>query len=127
MTPTLVWSRTFFPTSRDVVPKDAPVEILPDEIAERVTRARSGYAERVGQERLDHNRWMADRTAEVVAALRAATLNAAEFRGEGGLEGQVRAGGKTDLVLVSDDPLVDIRATRRVRRVWRSGTLVFRR
>ena len=56
-------------------------------------------------------------------ALRAATVNGARALGLGERLGTVEAGKWADLVVVRGDPLVDIRATRRVALVVRSGTL----
>jgi len=41
--------------------------------------------------------------------------------------GRVAVGLRADLVLVSDDPLTDITATRSIRQIWRGGTPVDRR
>lgn len=59
-------------------------------------------------------------------ALRAATLGAAEAFGLGD-RGVVEVGKRADLLLVEGNPLADIRATRRIRRVWCAGVEVDRR
>lgn len=55
-----------------------------------------------------------------VAALRAATSGPAGVFGLGD-RGAVRPGLRADLVLLDGDPLTDIRATRRIRRIWCGG------
>ncbi len=60
-----------------------------------------------------------------VAALRAATANAADaFRLAG--RGRIAKGALADLVLVDGDPTADVRATRRIVSVWRAGVAVDR-
>jgi imidazolonepropionase-like amidohydrolase len=55
-----------------------------------------------------------------VEALRAATVLAARYFNLGH-RGAIETGLRADLVLLDGDPLVDIRATRRIRRVWCHG------
>lgn len=56
-------------------------------------------------------------------AIQAATLNAARFFGEAEEFGTVEAGKRADLVLISGDPLVDIRNTQRIEAVVFDGRL----
>jgi imidazolonepropionase-like amidohydrolase len=56
--------------------------------------------------------------------LRAATVNAADLLGVRGELGSLEAGKSADIVLLSGDPLVDIRAVERVEAVFRSGALL---
>ncbi len=60
-------------------------------------------------------------TADV---LRAATVNAADLLGVRGELGSLEAGKSADIVLLSGDPLADIRAVERVEAVFRSGALL---
>jgi imidazolonepropionase-like amidohydrolase len=55
------------------------------------------------------------------AALRAATANAAEFLDEAGERGTVAVGQRADLLLLNDNPLVDIANTRRIAGVMLRG------
>ena len=57
------------------------------------------------------------------AALKCATINGARALGVGDLLGSVEPGKLADLVVVGGDPLADIRNTRDVRRVVKSGRL----
>lgn len=57
-------------------------------------------------------------------ALRSATADAAELLGIATRTGTIQAGKDADLVLISGDPLVDIRATRRILNVVRGGVVV---
>jgi imidazolonepropionase-like amidohydrolase len=56
--------------------------------------------------------------------LRAATVNAADLLGVRGELGSLEAGKSADIVLLSADPLADIRAVERVEAVFRSGALL---
>jgi len=58
-----------------------------------------------------------------LAALQAATRNAAQFMGQLGRRGTIEAGKIADLVLLNEDPLVDIRNTRSIRAVVLNGKL----
>ena len=53
--------------------------------------------------------------------MQTATLRAAEALGEGANLGSIEAGKLADLVIVSGDPLADIRNARRVRTVIKNG------
>lgn len=57
-------------------------------------------------------------------ALKSATADAAELLGIATRTGTIQVGKDADLVLISGDPLVDIRATRRIRHVVRGGVVV---
>ncbi len=57
-------------------------------------------------------------------ALKAATSDAADLLGIAGRAGTIQPGKDADLVLVSGDPLADIRATRRILNVVRGGVVV---
>jgi imidazolonepropionase-like amidohydrolase len=57
-------------------------------------------------------------------ALRSATLDAADLLGVAARAGTIDAGRDADLVLLDGDPLADIRATRRIVHVVRSGVVV---
>jgi imidazolonepropionase-like amidohydrolase len=57
------------------------------------------------------------------AALRAATLHAAEYFGLEGRHGSVASGNAADLVLLGGDPLADIRNTQRIEAVIFNGAL----
>jgi imidazolonepropionase-like amidohydrolase len=59
-------------------------------------------------------------------ALRAATVNAAEFLGISDRNGEVKRGMTADLVLIASNPLTDIRSTRRIAGVVRNGRLIIR-
>lgn len=69
----------------------------------------------------DELRLMVQAGFPAVEALRAATLNAAEFLGRLDELGSVEAGKSADLVLLDGDPLVDIRNTGRIRGVFLRG------
>lgn len=56
-----------------------------------------------------------------VEALRAATVTAARFMAQERQRGEVRAGRLADLVMLDDDPLKDIRNTRKVHAVFARG------
>jgi imidazolonepropionase-like amidohydrolase len=56
-----------------------------------------------------------------VAALRAATADAAELLGVAGVTGTIAVGCRADLLLVDGDPLADPAVLARVRGVWRAG------
>lgn len=56
-------------------------------------------------------------------ALRSATLGPAEFLGEAGVAGRIAPGMRADLVLLDENPLADIRNTRRIRAVIARGRL----
>ena len=53
--------------------------------------------------------------------LQTATIRAAEALGEGANLGSVEAGKLADLVVVSDDPLVDVKNARKVKIVIKNG------
>ena len=57
-------------------------------------------------------------------ALKSATSDAADLLGIAGRAGTIQPGKDADLVLVSGDPLADIRATRRILNVVRGGVVV---
>lgn len=57
-------------------------------------------------------------------ALRSATAGAADLLGIAARTGTIQVGKDADLVLVSGDPLADIRATRRILNVVRGGVVV---
>ena len=57
-------------------------------------------------------------------ALKSATSDAADLLGIAGRTGTIQLGKDADLVLVSGDPLADIRATRRILNVVRGGVVV---
>ena len=57
-------------------------------------------------------------------ALKSATSDAADLLGIAGRTGTIQLGKDADLVLVSGDPLADIRATRRIVNVVRGGVVV---
>lgn len=57
-------------------------------------------------------------------ALKSATSDAADLLGIATRTGTIQVGKDADLVLVSGDPLADIRATRRIRHVVRLGVVV---
>ena len=57
-------------------------------------------------------------------ALKSATSDAADLLGIAARTGTIQAGKDADLVLVSGDPLADIRATRRILNVVRGGVVV---
>ena len=57
-------------------------------------------------------------------ALKSATSDAADLLGIAGRTGTIQLGKDADLVLVSGDPLADIRATRRILNVVRLGVVV---
>jgi imidazolonepropionase-like amidohydrolase len=57
-------------------------------------------------------------------ALKAATSDAADLLGIAARTGSIQIGKDADLVLVSGDPLTDIRATRRILNVVRGGVIV---
>jgi imidazolonepropionase-like amidohydrolase len=61
-----------------------------------------------------------------MAVLRAATYDPAVFLGLTDSLGSVRPGNVADLVLLDDDPIQDIRNTRRIAAVIRGGTLLTR-
>jgi hypothetical protein len=56
-----------------------------------------------------------------LAALRAATLGPAEFLGRSDELGGIAPGRRADLVLLSADPLADIRNTKQIQAVWLRG------
>jgi imidazolonepropionase-like amidohydrolase len=56
--------------------------------------------------------------------LRSATVNAAELLDVKGELGSLEAGKMADIVLLSADPLADIRAVREVEAVFRAGALL---
>jgi imidazolonepropionase-like amidohydrolase len=58
-----------------------------------------------------------------LAALQAATRNAAEFMGQLGRRGTIEVGKTADLVLLDKDPLADIRNTRSIQAVVLGGKL----
>ena len=58
-----------------------------------------------------------------LAALQAATRNAAEFMGQLGRRGTIEVGKTADLVLLNKDPLADIHNTRSIQAVVLSGKL----
>ncbi|GAA5610142.1 hypothetical protein Spla01_01278 [Streptomyces platensis] len=64
---------------------------------------------------------LVDAGLTTVDALRAATSLAARHFGLTD-RGAVEPGLRADLVLVDGDPIADIRATRRIRRIWCGGT-----
>jgi imidazolonepropionase-like amidohydrolase len=55
--------------------------------------------------------------------LQTATTRAAEALGEGANLGSIEAGKLADLVIVADDPLVDVKNARKVRTVIKNGTV----
>ena len=57
-------------------------------------------------------------------ALKSATSDAADLLGIAARTGSIQIGKDADLVLVSGDPLTDIRATRRILNVVRGGVIV---
>jgi imidazolonepropionase-like amidohydrolase len=57
-------------------------------------------------------------------ALKSATADAADLLGIAGRAGTIQLGKDADLVLLNGDPLIDIRATRRILNVVRGGALV---
>lgn len=57
-------------------------------------------------------------------ALKSATADAAELLGIAARTGTIQVGKDADLALISGDPLVDIRATRRILNVVRGGVVV---
>ncbi len=59
-----------------------------------------------------------------VEALRTATINAAEALGAGADLGTIEAGKIADLVIITGDPLADIKATRKVKTVVRNGHVI---
>jgi imidazolonepropionase-like amidohydrolase len=58
-----------------------------------------------------------------LAALQAATRNAAEFMGQLGRRGTIEVGKTADLVLLDKDPLADIHNTRSIQTVVLRGKL----
>lgn len=62
-----------------------------------------------------------------MAALRAATLVPAQFLGREKDFGTVERGKVADLVLLDDDPLVDIRHTQKIQAVVLNGRLLDRK
>ena len=58
-----------------------------------------------------------------LAAIQAATRNAAAYRGTLDREGTIEPGKRADLVLLEADPLVDITSTRRIAAVVQGGRL----
>jgi imidazolonepropionase-like amidohydrolase len=60
-----------------------------------------------------------------LAALRAATLRAAELLGVDDRLGTIESGKLADIVVVGADPVVDLEAMRRVERVYTEGRLAF--
>jgi imidazolonepropionase-like amidohydrolase len=62
-----------------------------------------------------------------LAALQAATRNAAEFMGQLDRRGTIEVGKTADLVLLDKDPLADIHNTRSIQAVVLSGKLYSRR
>lgn len=59
-------------------------------------------------------------------ALRAATLGPAEFLGIADASGSIAVGKRADLILLDDDPLLNISNTRKIRAVVLSGRLIER-
>ena len=57
-------------------------------------------------------------------ALKSATSDAADLLGIAARTGTIQLGKDADLVLLSGDPLADIRATRRILNVVRGGVVV---
>ena len=58
-----------------------------------------------------------------LAALQAATRNAAQFMGQGARRGTIEAGKTADLVLLDKDPLADIHNTNSIQAVVLNGKL----
>ena len=69
--PTLVWSSTYSPYQAEL-PPDLPVEVMPEALREQWLGIWKGYFERVGPQRLEHNRRIADAAVTLVGALHAA-------------------------------------------------------
>jgi imidazolonepropionase-like amidohydrolase len=65
--------------------------------------------------------WFAQSGLTPFEALQTATTRAAEALGEGANLGSIEAGKLADLVIVADDPLIDIKNPRKVRTVIKNG------
>ena len=61
-----------------------------------------------------------------LAALQAATLNAAQFMEQAALRGTIEPGKIADLIVLDKDPVADIRNTRSIRAVVFNGNLLTR-
>ncbi|MCJ1303996.1 hypothetical protein MMC08_006807 [Hypocenomyce scalaris] len=69
----------------------------------------------------DELKLLVDAGLSTVEALRAATIEPAKYFGMND-RGVIEPGRRADLLLIADDPIQDIRATRSIRRVWCRGT-----
>lgn len=69
----------------------------------------------------DELRHLAKAGLSNAAILRAATIDAARFAGQGSDAGSIALGKRADFVLLDEDPLVDIRHSTSIRAVWLGG------
>jgi imidazolonepropionase-like amidohydrolase len=78
------------------------------------------FSPRHGESLHDELELLIDAGLSTVEALRAATVLAAHYFGLHD-RGVIEPGRRADLVLIDGDPIADIRATRKIRRVWCAG------
>jgi imidazolonepropionase-like amidohydrolase len=71
----------------------------------------------------DELAFLVDAGLPPLAALQAATRNAAQFMGQQSRRGTIEAGKTADLVLLDKDPLADIHNTRSIQAVVLNGKL----
>ena len=72
----------------------------------------------------DELRWMTEAGLTPLEALQTATINPATFFGREDSQGTIEIGKRADLVLLDEDPLIDINNTQQINAVLVRGHLI---